>query len=100
MRKKNYYHLLIFLDGCQSHTTGLYVAYLAASLHWMLTENQSRQATGRQSLKNLKTVQSTDIMSDIRYNYCITIFGMAFGMIVLYLYWKRKRRKPSKAGQM
>jgi len=28
----------ILSDGCLSHTTGLYVAYLSASVHWILTE--------------------------------------------------------------
>ena len=81
---------MLILDGCQSHTTGLLVAYLAMSLHWSTTQNErfyKDQSYDPQSW-------SSSNVADIKYIYLGTFLVI---LIILVYFWKRFAPSKKKA---
>ena len=85
-----------FLDGCQSHTTGLLVAYLAMSLHWLL---ESQIGNGSifysdpsKSYRKLRML--TNSLESVKSIYFLVILTICVFLVCIFKRFTRRKNKP------
>lgn len=78
------YLFIYLLDGCQSHTTGLLIAYLAMAFEWSIMQND-KFTNNNNKINNKIYLFST---TDIKYSY-LGIFILI--ILILMFFWKRLR---------